>query len=200
MSASCSKAFHIHRTGGMRSVAEAKIIDLIRSLQSHHCLIHDFQFLYPQFSFVRNDSCLIFRSKFHNEFYIHSSIGDESVEQHREIKENNNNFRDICDYLYVHYYKHEKIYFITCNLFVLSFNFFQASFVMSERFICANCDNDLDMLRRYKQNINALFSIFVCEKNFDEDFFSFENKILNPRIFFEYQSEMFLMPKIIKKM
>lgn len=73
--------------------------------------------------------------------------------------------------LYVLYYKHKKIYFITCNLFVFSFNFFQASFVNEREilFVCAKCDDDF-MLRRYKQNINALFSKFL-RKEFRRGFF-----------------------------
>jgi hypothetical protein len=50
--ASYSKAFHTHRTGGMRSMAEATITGLIRFLL-RHCLIRDFQFLFrfqPQIS------------------------------------------------------------------------------------------------------------------------------------------------------
>lgn len=92
MSASYSKAFHIHRTDGMRSMAEVTIIGSIRFLLHHHCLIYDFQFLFRFQPPIR-----ISRSK-RFERIFDSRFGDESVKQHREIKENNNNFRDICDY------------------------------------------------------------------------------------------------------
>lgn len=65
-SASCSKAFRTHRTDGMRSMAEATIIDSIRFLRYRHCQIRDFQFLYPiptpNFSFCQWKS---FQSNFH---------------------------------------------------------------------------------------------------------------------------------------
>lgn len=55
-SASCSKAFHTHRTGDRRSMAEAKTVDSTRSLLDRHCLIHDFRFLFrfqPQISIAK---------------------------------------------------------------------------------------------------------------------------------------------------
>lgn len=120
-----------------------------------------------KYQFVNERIQLFFGSNFHTIF--ESRFGDESVKQHREIKENNNNFRDIVTTLYVHY-KHKKYMYYLFYQFLLSGFFRQRSFCLCK---LSFCDEDLFfLLRRYKQNINALSQ------------FDFSVVILNPRSFF----------------
>lgn len=107
MLALCSTVCHTHHTDDRQSMEVAMISDSIRSLRSHS-FHHDFRFLF--IAKQQNESCIrqVTHPKSHFSFgkirllsvildcdlISDVSNWETSVNQHREIKKNNNNFRD----------------------------------------------------------------------------------------------------------